>query len=98
MATTFAPSLTELSNPSARSQPGIPRTSPHAHAGRRIVMQGLLGFWQRRILWADRRAIGPVRRTDGYITRIATKPASELRIADDDQRTGLRNLVEIGDP
>src|SRR5262245_31641098 len=61
-------------------------------------MQGLLGFWQRRVLSTDRRAIGPVRRTDGYITRIATKPTSELRIADNDQRTGLRNLVEIGDP
>src|SRR5262245_33424769 len=71
--------------------------SPNAHAGRSVVVQRFFGFRQRRVLWADRRAIGPVRRTDGYITRIATKPASELRIADNDERTGLRNLVEIGD-
>src|SRR5262245_38184876 len=75
----------------------FPSVSPNAHAGRGVVAQRFFGFRQRRILWADRRAIGPVRRTDGYITRIATKPASELRIADDDERPGLRNLVEIGD-
>src|SRR5262245_41976286 len=75
----------------------FPSVSPNAHAGRSVVVQRFFGFRQRRILWADRRAIGPVRRTDGYITRIATKPASELRIADDDERPGLRNLVEIGD-
>src|SRR5262249_4285264 len=75
----------------------FPSVSPNAHAGRSVVVQRFSGFRQRRILWADRRAIGPVRRTDGYITRIATKPTSELRIADNDQRTGLRHLVEIGD-
>src|SRR6478735_12706238 len=73
------------------------RTSAHAHAGRGIVVQGLLRFRQRGILRTDRCAIGPIRRTDGDIARVTAKAAAELRIADDHERSGLRYLVEIGD-
>lgn len=73
------------------------RISPNAHACRCVVVQGLFGFRQRRILRADRYAMGPVGRADGDVTGIATKTAAKLRVANNNQRTGFWHPVEIGD-
>ena len=68
----------------------------NAHARRFVVVQQLVGFRQRRVIWTDGRAIWPIRRTDGDVARIAAKTAAELRIADDDKRARFRRLIEIG--
>src|SRR5262245_22336015 len=50
MQATFAPSLTELSNPSARSQPSIPRTASNDADRRRVKVELLLLVRSDRIL------------------------------------------------
>jgi hypothetical protein len=71
---------------------------PHSadtHAGRGVVMQRLGRFRQRRVLLPDHHAVGPVGRTHRDVAGVAAKSASELRIADDHEGTGFRNLVKV---
>ena len=70
--------------------------SSNAHAGRGVVMQGLIRFQQRCVLLPDRDTIGPIGWTNCDITGVAPKTSSELRIADNDEGAGFRDLIKVG--
>ena len=50
---------------------------------------------QRRVLLPDHHTVRPVAGTHRDVAGVAAKPASELRIADDHEGAGFRDLVKV---
>jgi len=49
-----------------------------------------------RVLLPDHHTVGPVEGTHRDLAGVAAKPASELRIVDDHEDAGFRDLVKVG--